>query len=96
LKRKQFKVQETAEWIFTIFRAHKGKITFRALSSGLQSFEVSQVFSSVLMLGNTQESALNQPNSTVGDGEFTVKIRIKADLLLEKFDEEIQCPKTSF
>jgi hypothetical protein len=67
-------------------------MTFRALSSGLQSFEVSQVFSSVLMLANAQESVLLQPSSTLGNGEFTVKIRTKPDSLLEESDEWIQCP----
>jgi hypothetical protein len=74
-----------------MLRAQNRETAFHTLSSGLQSFEVSQVLSSVLMLANAHEIVLNQPTSTLGDEEFTVKIRTQEDSVLEESDESIQC-----
>jgi len=52
--RKPFNISDTRDWIISLIEAKSGQITFQNLISGLQSFEVSRVFLSTLMLANTK------------------------------------------
>jgi condensin-2 complex subunit H2 len=74
LKRKPFNVEEIREWIKTTLKSHKGEMTFRCLSSGLQTHEISRVFLSVLMLANTHEVILDRTSSSMDNEEFVIKL----------------------
>jgi hypothetical protein len=86
-RRKPFVVQEITEWIKTMLRSHRGEMTFRALSSGLQSHEVSRVFLSVLMLATAQEVLLSPVDESGGTTEFVVKLQDDRERTMEDLDE---------